>query len=213
MLNNVIQKNNPPSLLLAHKLFLLVCLTLLTSCGSGSSSSGGAAAVVSGSGALFRVEGANAFMSGDITSSIGSELAQLIQNNPGVTNIVMTNVPGSSDDEVAIPAYSMIRDSGLSTEVRSNGLIASGGVDMFVAGTSRVIQSGAQIGVHAWIRGSTSATSLPRDHPDHRLYIDYYIRMGLPDPEGFYFFTINAAPPEGIHYMTEAEINRYGLRN
>ena len=81
----------------------------------------------------------------------------------------------------------------------------------FVAGNRRSIEAGAKIGVHAWSDGTQSATNFPRGSSEHQPYIDYYASMGLPDPEGFYFFTINAAPPEGIHYMTSEEINRYGL--
>lgn len=92
-------------------------------------------------------------------------------------------------------------------------VIASGGVDFFIAGTTRTIEPGAMVGVHAWSDGSTSAASLPGNDLQHRLFIDYYQSMGLPDPEGFYFFTINAASPEDIHYMTPNEIARYGLTN
>ena len=152
-------------------------------------------------------------MSGELGATTAAELTRLVQENPQVTNIVMVNVPGSNDDEAAIPAYSIIRSNGLSTEIRSNGMVASGGVDFFVAGVNRKIENGAMVGVHAWSDGTTSAASLPRNHPSHRLFIDYYTQMGLQDPEGFYFFTIHAAPPEGIHYMSNAEINRFGLRN
>ena len=33
--------------------------------------------------------------------------------------------------------------------------------------------------------------------------------MGI--PEAFYWFTLEAAPPEGMHWMTEEEMKKYGI--
>ena len=53
------------------------------------------------------------------------------------------------------------------------------------------------------------ATDLPEDHEEHRLYLDYYEEMGI--PAEFYWRTLSAAPPEGIHWMTEEELERFGF--
>ena len=85
---------------------------------------------------------------------------------------------------------------------------------MFIAGVSRVIDFGAEVGVHAWNNGMNEATDFPMNDPVHQPYINYYVSMGMTQQEAqdFYFFTINAAPSAGIHNMSEAEIVQYKLR-
>ena len=162
-------------------------------------------------GLSFDIIGQKAFMMGEIGATTLAELQQLFSGHPQVNTIVMVDVPGSNDDEAAIPAYSLIRNNNIHIEVESDGEIASGGVDFFIAGASRTVAPGGKIGVHAWSDGETSAADLPEDHPDHDLFIEYYELMGLPDPEGFYFFTINAAPPEDIYFMSMEELHQFGL--
>ena len=69
------------------------------------------------------------------------------------------------------------------------------------------------MGVHSWSDGVVEAADLPRDHPDHQLYISYYQDIGFSAQwaEDFYFFTINAAPADDIHWMTSAEIAQYEM--
>ena len=43
----------------------------------------------------------------------------------------------------------------------------------------------------------------------HQMYLGFYKQMGI--PEDFYWFTLKAAGLDEIHWMTEDEINRYGL--
>ncbi|EKM28065.1 hydrolase, alpha/beta fold family [Vibrio harveyi] len=65
--------------------------------------------------------------------------------------------------------------------------------------------------MHSWGAGDDVATDFPVGHEYHQPYIDYYRKMGLPDPEGFYYFTINAASADNIYNMNEREITLYGL--
>jgi len=48
---------------------------------------------------------------------------------------------------------------------------------------------------------------LPREHPLHRDFIQYYRDIGL--PEDFYWFALNTAPPDAIHWMTPDELDRF----
>ena len=153
----------------------------------------------------------SAEMYGVIGSAIGNKVTQLLDHVPRVTNIILIDVPGSENDEANIPAAQRINDARIATEVRANSSIASGGVDFFIGGSTRVIASGASIGVHSWSAGAVEGSALPRDDPQHQLYIDFYTAVALPDPSGFYFFTLDAAPSSSIHIMTEAEIAQWGL--
>ena len=69
-------------------------------------------------------------------------------------------------------------------------------------------------GSATWRDGSgVQAMDLPRAHPDHKLQLSHYTGMlGAPLSRDFYFYTIEAAPVHGMHYMGEGEIERWGLR-
>ncbi|MEM7538039.1 MAG: alpha/beta hydrolase [Chloroflexota bacterium] len=160
--------------------------------------------------ASFVVDGENATMEGDIDGTTPDRVRELRQNHPNVTTIIMLDVPGSVDDDANLVASRLVREYGYNTFVPANGLIASGGVDFFLAGVQRSIESGAQLGVHSWAAGDDLAGSdLPRDDPEHDKYLDYYNEMGI--PEDFYWFTLQAAPAEDIHFMTDSEIEQYNV--
>ncbi len=69
------------------------------------------------------------------------------------------------------------------------------------------------IGVHSWSDGANEATDFPRDSEVHLFFIDYYQDIGMTEQEAeeFYFFTINAASADDIHWMTDNEIARFQI--
>ena len=159
----------------------------------------------------FEVIGPRAYMIGVIDSSTPDAVEDLLEDHPQATTIVLVNVPGSADDEANLEAARMVRAEGLATHVPADGEIASGGVDFFLAGQTRTYDDGARFGVHSWGTGDPgfNATDLDEDDPEHDRYLDYYDELGI-DSE-FYWFTIEAAPPEDIHWMTSAELAEYGF--
>lgn len=161
--------------------------------------------------AQFTVKGEQAFMAGVIGASTPERVQKLVQEHPEVKTIVMTNVPGSDDDEANLQAARLLRQHGLYTHVPADGIIASGGVDFFLAGVKRRVDTGAQLGVHSWGAGpgEAVATELPKDDPQHQLYLSYYEEMAI--PSAFYWFTLEAAPAEDIHWMTGEEIERFQI--
>jgi hypothetical protein len=50
---------------------------------------------------------------------------------------------------------------------------------------------------------------VPKDDPQHQLYLSYYDEIGI-DP-AFYWYTLDAADADNIHYMTLAEMQQYGI--
>ena len=164
--------------------------------------------------ATFTVDGTTAEMNGVIDFTTPKVVRRFLTEHPEVTTIVMVDVPGSADDLENIEAARMVRERGLKTVVPSHGVIASGGGDFFLAGTVRVVEPCAKLGVHDWededvhhmtVRGS----DMPRDHPMHVQFLDYYRDMGI--PEDFYWFTLEIAPPERMHWMSDEEIQLYEL--
>ena len=160
--------------------------------------------------AAFTVDGNTATMTGVIDSSTPDAVRDLLAENPDVDTIVMVDVPGSADDEANLEASRLVRAAGLTTHARSDSVLASGGVDFYLAGATRTYEPGAQFGVHSWATGDgAEGIDVPRDDEQHALYLNYYAEMGI--DADFYWFTLEAAPADDIHWMTEAELTKYAF--
>lgn len=154
------------------------------------------------------VRGDLLFVKGVINTRSHSRMYRVLEEAPDVHTVVLTHIPGSAHDEVNLALGRMLRAMGMTTYLPTQGEIASGGTDLFLAGQQRHVERGARIGVHSWSTndGETGDT-LPRDHPAHERYLTYYRAIDI--PEDFYWYTLQAAPPEDIHWMTEAEMHQY----
>ncbi len=150
-------------------------------------------------------------MNGDLDSDAPDQVEALLAYYPALKWIELEDCPGSVDDMAALEAARKIRSAGLNTRVPADGEIASGAVDFFIAGVQRVVVEGGMVGVHAWRDGSLEGSAVPQGDPEHDLYLDFYAELGI-DRE-FYWFTLQAAPADGLHYMTQEELEQYGLIN
>lgn len=164
--------------------------------------------------ATFEIEGEIARMYGVIDHTTPDRVLELVTDHPEVGTIVMIDVPGSADDPANLRASRMVRANGLRTVIPSDAVVASGGVDFFLAGEERWIETCAKLGVHSWDEDAEDGTLLlgnevPRDHPIHTMFLDYYEEIGT--PADFYWFTLEAAPSERIHWMSEEEIARFEM--
>ncbi len=154
-------------------------------------------------------------MNGVISNSIISDFNKMNAAFPKAKKIIMGDCPGSDDDESNLVVSKRMHDLGFEFHLKSTSKIASGAVDMYVGGVKRTREAGSKIGVHSWGAdpGEPIATSYPVGHAVHLPYINYYVSVGFTQQqaEDFYYFTINAAPAESIHWMTDAEITKYNL--
>ncbi len=159
----------------------------------------------------FEVNGDKAIMNGVIDARTITAVQTLIADHPEVVQIVLLDCPGSMDDTSNLQASRLIREAGLATHVPANGTIASGAVDLFLAGTKRTadLAGGARLGVHSWGGDDIQGSDVPREDAAHTLHLDYYTEMGIPTE--FYWFTLEAAPAADIHWMTTDEVARYML--
>lgn len=150
------------------------------------------------------------YVKGVINRASHRRVRKALRNAPDVDVVVLTHVPGSADDMTNLALGRMLRAARYTTYLPAGALVASGGTDLFLAGAARIVERGAQVGVHSWDGDSgTAGDALPRDALDHTLYLDYYRDIGI--DEGFYWFTLQAAPPDGMHWMTENEMARYAV--
>lgn len=156
--------------------------------------------------------GEAAFLYGTLTSQSACKLRALARQYPAVDTLVLVDIPGTVDLLNTEEATLFIRAQGWNTAVPSNGSIASGGVMLFLGGVEREVAPGGRVGVHAWSKPVPGRLfSSPEDIPAmaERAYRKVYRQLGI-DP-AFYDFQIEAAPAESIHWMTRAEMDRWGL--
>ena len=159
----------------------------------------------------FSSDGQKLIATGAIDSSSPSAFTEALRQSPNAQVLVLQNIPGSVDDDANLEMARAIRISGLDTFVPRDGMVASGGTDLFLAGVKRTAEAGACFGVHSWSSGpdTPKATDLPSNHEEHQKYLSYYDTMGI--PKTFYWYTLKAAPAEGIHWMSAQEINTYHM--
>jgi hypothetical protein len=150
-------------------------------------------------------------MEGTINGDTPAQLSAIFEAEPGIRTIVLLQCLGSSDDEANFPMARDVRARGLNTHLTADSEIYSGCVDFFLAGNARSMEPGARIGVHSWYDDDDAmdGADYPRGSPEHeenRRYVEDMLGS-----DAFYWFTLDAAPADGMHYLTDPEIARFGL--
>ena len=150
-----------------------------------------------------------------INSSALKQFKKLHKSNPDIKLLKIISCEGSINDDINLELAVFIHKQGFDIHLADNGIIASGGTDLFLAGHKRSIGDNTQIGVHSWAGMDETATDFPEGHKYHLPYIEYYKSVGFnqEEAEAFYYFTIHSAPAEDIHWMTETELETYHIIN
>lgn len=171
--------------------------------------------LLSGGASAIRVANEQAFITGTLGTEFYLQLSELIAQNPSVNTLVLENIQGSINDAINMHSGRLVRDAKLTTLMPADGEAHSGGVDLFAAGYKRLYQAGGKLGVHSWccVDGK-HAGELSKDHEAHGAQLTYVREMlGAELGPEFYFYTLEAAPFNGIHLMTQAEIDKYLAKN
>lgn len=159
------------------------------------------------------VSGTKALINGTLGTKTYIQIDDLIKAHPEVNTLELQQIDGSINDAINMHTGRLIRNAQLTTYIPATGDVNSGGVDLFAAGFKREYAAGGKVGVHSWccVDGK-SAHLLSKDSPEHGAQLTYFREILGKDlgPE-FYFFTINAAPADNIHLMTQAELAKYLL--
>ncbi len=186
-------------------IFFFISIFFLTACRDN--------IVVSAYGVFSVIDDTTIEIDGVIDSGSIDNFENLLEDYPDIETINIVEIPGSNDDDINLEISLMIHENGMSTHLLDDAIIASGGVDLFLAGIERTRSSNNMVGVHAWSNGVSEATDFPEEDEEHVIYLEYYQNIGFTKQEAkdFYFFTINAAPSASIHYMTETELNLYDI--
>ena len=157
--------------------------------------------------AEFTVNKNVAEMIGTIGPMTPAHVMKLIVNSPQVDTIVLKRVPGSIDDVANEISMRLFRKHGFKTIVPEQGLVASGGTDLFLAGKTRFAHAKAKIGVHAWADLDGSGADRKRKSKDHKPYLTLFKELNI--PEAFYWYTLEIAGPDSMHWMTEDERKKF----
>ncbi|MCT4615880.1 MAG: hypothetical protein N4A49_13530 [Marinifilaceae bacterium] len=154
-------------------------------------------------------------LNGVINSRAFNDFKLVSNNHPQVKWINIVNCEGSINDDVNLSLSNYVYENGFSIKLLENGIIASGGTDFFLAGKKRVLEKNSKVGVHSWTGDGKVATDFPKGHKYHLPYIRYYKNIGMTDEEAedFYYFTINSASANDIHWMTDEELKKYKFEN
>ncbi|MBE9119194.1 hypothetical protein IQ249_25420 [Lusitaniella coriacea LEGE 07157] len=164
---------------------------------------------------------------GEITDRALNDFNCMMSRYPDIDLLNLVDVPGSdvsvSDDNLTDTALELGRAifiNDIDTHLVDGGSVSSGGTDLLASGRNISVGDDVEIGVHSWGggwdgNGSATASDIAyfpdHKHPEHQKYLKYYPNVGFDREKGcqFYFFTIQSATTDEMHYMTEAEINLY----
>lgn len=149
------------------------------------------------------------YILGVLNGKTFDQVQEALEKHPDIDTLVFTAMPGSVNDDAIFAMGRWLREKSLNTHLLSTSVIASGAVDLYLSGVERTAEEGAKLGVHSWDDGSNQAADLPKDHEDHRLNASYIGAML--GSEDFYWYTIEAAPSDDIHWMSPGDVERFGL--
>lgn len=152
---------------------------------------------------------------GEIASNAPQLFNRMVKAYPGISRIDFIDCPGTTDDAAIFSVARMIRKLGIATHAPAGSFVASGGVELFLAGVKRSADPAAEFAVHSWIdEDGMQADDFAADHPVHRDYLNYYreIGMSVEKARAFYQLT-NSAPFEDAIYLQPRDIAAYVAMN
>jgi hypothetical protein len=140
-----------------------------------------------------------------------AQFEALLKAWPGIALIELVECPGTEDDRANLRLGRMIRARGLATHVPAGGSVRSGGVELFLAGTTRIADPGAEFAVHSWEdEDGREAGDYAASAPENRKYLDYYREMGMTDAEAASFYAMtNSVPFEDAKWFGAEEMGRW----
>lgn len=148
---------------------------------------------------------------GATDASSPSAFKQMMSAWPEIEVLEFVDASGTTNDIANLKLGRAIRSAGISTYIPPGGSARSGAVELFLAGTRRSIAKDTWFAVHSW---RDEAGREPRDFapdaPENRLYLDYYVQMGMSieDARAFYAMT-NSVPHNDALWIKGAEMGRW----
>lgn len=147
-----------------------------------------------------------AMMVGPTNARSPHDFDTMLRDFPGIAKLNMVEAPGTNNDIANLALGRKIREAGISTHVPQDGSVRSGAVELFLAGETRSIEDGAEFAVHSWLDNhGREADDFAPDHPAHRLYLDYYVEMGMSEVQARRFYAMTNSVPHSHALWLEAD--------
>jgi len=160
----------------------------------------------------FRVlDSGRAALVGVTDSATPTQFAAMLRDHPALTMLELVECPGTEDDRANLELGRLIRAAGFVTRVPRGGSVRSGAVELFLAGTARHIEEGAEFAVHSWIdEDGREASDFAPGAAIHQPYLAYYREMGMDEAEARAFYAMtNSAPFAAAKWLDAAEMRRW----
>ena len=140
-----------------------------------------------------------------------AQFQAMLRAYPGIAMIEMIECPGTYDDRANLRLGRMIHARGISTHVPAGGSVRSGGVELFLAGKTRIADPGSEFAVHSWAdEDGREARDYAADAPENIAYIAYYEEMGLPEPQARAFYAMtNSVPNAQAKWLGAADMGHW----
>jgi hypothetical protein len=169
----------------------------------------GAAAIglmlFAGSGATtFRVVGSELQISGVLNGASPERFESLLDENRGITTIVLGDVAGTTDITATIALGYRVASLQLNTAVGEGANVQGDAVLLFLSGRIREIRPGGRLTLRDW--GGSALPRTASDHEERRHYVEEIL-----GDDAFYWFTVETIGDQGVHQISPAEIERYRL--
>ena len=155
----------------------------------------------------------HAKMIGSTGSQTPAEFDAMLRDFPQIAVLELVEAPGTSNDIANLAVGRRIREAGIATHVPRGGSVRSGAVELFLAGATRTVEDGAQFAVHSWLDNyGREADDFAADHSANRMYVDYYIEMGMSEARAREFYAMTNSVPHASALWLVADEMRYWLR-
>lgn len=150
----------------------------------------------------------SAMMIGPTDSASPFLFDAMLRDFPALARLDMIEAPGTSNDIANLAVGRRIRAAGIATHVPEGGSVRSGAVELFLAGSNRTMADSAQFAVHSWLDNhGREADDFSPDHPAHRLYLDYYVEMGMSEAQAREFYAMtNSVPHESALWLAASDM-------
>jgi hypothetical protein len=130
---------------------------------------------------------------------------------PQIVELQMIECPGTLDDSANLRLGRMIRAKGVATHVPSGGSVRSGAVELFLAGSRRMAEPGAEFAVHAWEdENGRQPGDFAKNAAVNLAYIAYYREMGMSPVEARAFYDMtNAVPNRDARWLNASQMGQW----
>ena len=148
----------------------------------------------------------------DVTDQLSpAQFSAMLRDYPGITRLELIECPGTEDDRANLQLGRLIHTRGVVTHVPAGGSVRSGAVELFLAGSQRIADPGAEFAVHAWAdEDGMEPTDYAATAPENRAYLDYYREMGMTPAEATAFYAMtNSVPNADAKWLTAADMGHW----